>query len=279
MASFWKKTLAITAAVLVGAVTVFAVILYAYSVEQNKTIVATPYTVTHPQIPASFEGKRIVQVSDLHNADFGTQLTDLVRAQDPDIIVATGDWMSKEDTDIAAGKKQMKALTEIAPVFYVAGNHEAWSPLCAELMIYLEEIGVAVLESRAVDWTVGGESVQLVGMFDTEFSTHMYRDMAPHIEEQRYSILLYHRPEYIDEALSFNVDLMISGHTHGGQIRLPYIGALYVPNQGWFPQYDVGKFTFGDATMIVSQGLGIGTATRILTPPEICVITLDSPLV
>ncbi|MBQ3094757.1 MAG: metallophosphoesterase, partial [Clostridia bacterium] len=273
-----KKILIVTAAVLAAAVAVCAVGLCLYSVEQNKTIITTSYTVTHPQIPAAFEGKRIVQVTDLHNADFGTSLTETVKAQNPDIIVATGDWMSKEDTDITAGKEQMKALTEIAPVFYVAGNHEAWSPLCAELLIYLDEIGVTILESRAVDWIVDGESVQLVGVFDPEFAMWLQRDLAPLVETDRYSILLFHRPEYIEEVVSLGADLIFSGHSHGGQIRLPFIGPIYAPNQGWFPKYDVGRFLCGEATMIVSQGLGVGTAMRILTPPEVVTVVLDSPL-
>ncbi len=274
-----KKTVL---AVLAGAALlciVFVTTLLVYSAHQNQTIHVTAYTVTHAQIPASFEGKRLVQLTDLHNKDFGEELTELVRSLSPDVIVVTGDWIGKIDTDITVAKKQASALVGIAPIYYVAGNHEASTSLWPELEQHLRDIGFVILENEAVEWEEDGETIQLVGVFDPEFSTHLWRDYAPLVKDELYSVLLYHRPERIDEAVSFGADLVLSGHTHGGQIRLPWIGSVYAPNQGWFPAYDVGEYTFGDTTMIVGQGLGESVYFRVLTPPEVVVVTLDSPLI
>lgn len=271
------KILAIIVAAVILLTCGGGVAIYAYSVEQNKTIVVTPYTVSHKQIPASFGGKRIVQVSDLHNKDFGDQMIQAVAKQDPDIIVITGDWISRNTRDdITPAKRQAEALTQIAPVYYVTGNHEAWASRWSELYIALLECGVTVMENDALLWEENGEAVQLLGMFDPEFSAHLVYHVEPNVKEEYYNILLMHRPEYAPDAAACGIDLMFSGHTHGGQIRLPLIGSLYAPDQGWFPEYDVGRFEVGDMTMILTQGLGEATSMRILTPPEIVVVTLQS---
>ncbi len=273
----WLKALCIVMAVVVLLGGIGTVLLVRYSKKQNETILVTSYTVTHEQIPKAFDGKKIVHLTDLHNNDFGDQLTQKVIAAKPDIIVITGDWIGYADTDITPAKEQLKALVGIAPIYYVAGNHEAVSPKWAELYNRLVRCGVTVMESHAVLWEEDGEAVQLVGMFDPEFSMHLWRDMAPLVEKDRYTIFLSHRPEYAEEAVEYGADLILSGHTHGGQIRLPWIGSVYAPDQGWFPKYDVGCFTEDEATLIVSQGLGESVYMRILCPPEMVVITLDAP--
>lgn len=283
MTAFFHKTwvrrtvYAATVLAILTAVSVLGLIVV--SCVQNQTIRVTPYTVTHKDIPAAFDGKRIVQLSDLHNCDFGDRLTTLVKEQSPDIIVITGDWIGENDTDITVAKRQAAALCGIAPIYYVAGNHESQSAFNTELFVYLEELGFIVLDSEAAEWRIGDEAIQLIGMYDPEFSTHLYRDAAPYVKTDMYSVLLFHRPEYFKTAVSLDFDLILSGHAHGGQIRLPLIGALYAPNQGWFPEYDVGRYTEGDTTMIVNQGLGVSVLMRVLAPPEITVITLDSPYV
>ncbi|MBR5135072.1 MAG: metallophosphoesterase family protein [Clostridia bacterium] len=270
------KIVAIVTAVAVLLATVCAVSLVLYSQKQNETILVSPYTVSHAEIPAAFDGKRIVHLSDLHNCDFGDQLAEKVKAQSPDIIVITGDWIGKNDTDIAVAKRHIKELVEIAPIYYVPGNHEAESAVWDEFYAFVLSVGVIVMENVAIDWTIGDERVQLVGVFDPEFSTHLRRDYAPLVREELYSIMLYHRPESFEETANYGADLLFCGHTHGGQIRLPFIGAIYAPSQYWFPTYDVGRFESGGSTMIISQGLGQSVYMRVLTPPEIVVVTLRS---
>ena len=276
----FKKVRRIALRVMLVLIAVFLVemtVLVFISLEQNKTIMVTEYTVTHAEIPAAFEGKRIVHLTDLHNKDHGTALSELVRRQNPDLILITGDWITRTNDDITTAKRQAELLVGIAPIYYVAGNHEAMSPHYAELSIHLQSLGIEVLQNRAVDWTVEGESIQLVGLFDPDFGYLPELTLPRLIEEEAYSILLYHRPELLETVSACGADLVLSGHTHGGQIRLPLIGAVYGPDQGLFPKYDVGRFQSGDTEMIISQGLGEGAYMRILTPPEVVVITLDSP--
>lgn len=275
MTRVWKRLL--TAVLLLTATLLLltaGVVLY--SVWQNQTITVREYTVSHKQIPSAFDGKRIVQLTDLHNKDFGDELVEHVRSLSPDILVITGDWIGMNDRDITPAKTQASALAKLAPTYYVAGNHEAASPVWNELRTHLETIGITILENTAVRLEQNGEAIQLAGMFDPEFSTHLWRDFAPLVEHELYTVLLFHRPEYMEEAMGFGADLILSGHTHGGQIRLPFIGAVFAPNQGWFPRYDVGRFDSGDSTMIIGQGLGESVYMRILTPPEIVVVNLQS---
>ncbi len=275
----WVRVTAYVMAVIMVLSLIGGIALIIYSAEQNKTIILSEYTVTHADIPAAFEGKRILQLTDFHNTDFGEQLTTFVKAQAPDIIVITGDWISRDDSDIAVAKRQANALVGIAPVYYVAGNHEAYSPFYEELCTYFDSLGFFLLDSATTEWREGDEAVQMIGLYDPEFSTHLHRDAAPLVDEERYTILLYHRPEYLEQAAEHKMDLVLSGHSHGGQVRLPLIGAVYASNQGLFPKYDRGRFTCGETTMIVSQGLGQSSFMRILTPPEVVVVTLDSPYV
>lgn len=271
-----KKTVLGIGAVMVALCVIFGAVLGICSAFQNRTVHVSEYIVAHDDIPAAFDGKRIVQLTDLHNKDFGDRLTALVRSLEPDILVITGDWIGMTDKDITVAKRQASALTDIAPVYFVTGNHEKESPLWGELRAHLESCGITVLENTSAYWEEDGEKVQLVGIFDPEFSTHLWRDFEPLVEKERYSVLLYHRPEYFEEAAGYGADLILSGHTHGGQIRLPWIGAVYAPNQGFFPRYDVGRFDTDGSTMIVGQGLGESVYFRILTPPEVVAVTLQS---
>ena len=271
-----KRILLVVCIVLAVMLLMYAAVLAVYSAEQNKTVIISEYTVEHDDIPVAFDGKRIVHLTDLHNKDFGGELETLVAAQHPDIIVITGDWIGFTDDDITPAKEQVAALTAIAPVYFTAGNHEKESLLWPDLEAHLLSCGVTVLDNKAVDWTIGDEMVQLIGVFDPEFSTHLWREFAPLVQEEQYTVLLYHRPEYMEKAAEYHADLILSGHTHGGQIRLPLIGAVFAPNQGWFPKYDVGRFDVDSTTMIVGQGLGESVYFRILTPPEIVTVTLKS---
>ena len=246
-----------------------------YSLWQNTTIGVSRYTIESDKIPAAFDGCRIVQLSDLHNADFGSQLVETVRAEQPDIIVLTGDWITYTDTDITVAKAYLPVLCDIAPVYYVAGNHEARAPLGAELTQALIDSGVTLLENRAVLWTKGTQSVNLIGVYDPEYSTHLYKELPRLVDGERYNILLYHRPEQLEECAAYGVDLVLSGHAHGGQVRLPLIGGLFAPNQGLFPRYTAGIYTEAHTTMVVSRGLGNAVwLPRILNPPEIVTVTL-----
>ncbi len=271
-----KKRILYVCIALFAAMAVFAAVLGVYSAHQNKTVLISSYTVEHEDIPAAFDGKRIVQLSDLHNKNYGGELAELVAAQKPDIIVITGDWIGMLDEDITPAKEQATALVDIAPVYYVAGNHEYYTSRWEELKSHLQSVGVTILQNETVDWQIGEDAVQLVGIFGPDFNGVPDPYLASLVREDAFSVVLYHHPEYYERAVEHHVDLMFCGHTHGGQIRLPLIGAVFAPDQGWFPQYDAGRFDTGGTTMIISQGLGESVYMRILTPPEIVTVTLKS---
>jgi predicted MPP superfamily phosphohydrolase len=236
------------------------------------------------------DGFRIAQVSDLHNAEFGEDnktLIALLSRTEPDIIVLTGDLIDSRQTDIDIALDFVRQAMEIAPVYYVSGNHESRVGEYVLLKAGMEEIGVAVLENRKVQIIREGEHVTLMGIDDPSFRAgYLFGDAASiaqqEIENQcsdsdGYTILLSHRPELFDLYVDTGMDLVFSGHAHGGQFRLPFLGGLVAPNQGFFPRYDAGRFTNENTTMIVSRGVGNSIfPIRFNNRPEIVLVTLGN---
>lgn len=274
-----KKTiLALCAAALLA--------LVIWTVWGNTALVLTEYTVQDPDIPAAFDGFRIVQVSDLHNGEIGREngrLLELIRAAQPDIIAITGDLIDSRHTDIPVALAFAERAVEIAPCYYVTGNHESrMEAEYARLKAGLLALGVAVLENEKVELDRSGETIQLLGVLDPAFETHyrtteaatMEKNLAS-LSQEGYQILLSHRPEFMDLYTQYDIDLVLSGHAHGGQVRLPYIGGLFAPSQGIFPKYDGGLFEEGQTKMLVSRGIGSSIIPlRFNNRPEVVLITL-----
>ena len=252
-------------------------------------------TLSGSSLPASFSGFRIAHVSDLHNTEFGkdnTKLLRMISESRPDIIVITGDLVDSNRTDIDVALAFAGKSAEIAPTYYVSGNHEAYiSQQEYEILkTGLETAGVTVLEDEAVRLERNGEEIALIGLADPDFTVKsnlfgevpamtMTKLKSLTSEENIYTILLCHRPELFDTYVSSQVNLVLSGHTHGGQFRFPFIGGLIAPNQGFFPKYDAGLFTEGNTNMIISRGLGNSVIPlRFNNRPELIVIELDLAL-
>jgi predicted MPP superfamily phosphohydrolase len=253
----------------------------------NLTVGVTHYTVESSRLPESFDNYKIAVISDLHNAEFGKDNIDIVRKvkrQNPDIIAITGDFVDSNRTDIELAVSLARQLVEIAPCYYVMGNHEVWLfERFEELQQKLLDAGVTVLRNETVEITRNEESIQIAGLddpdyYDTVISFHK-SILNTNIKEMNltddYCILLSHRPEVFEVYVANNIDLVLSGHTHGGQFRIPFVGGYYAPNQGKFPKYDAGKFTENMTTMIVSRGIGNSIIpVRINNRPEIVVVEL-----
>lgn len=253
----------------------------------NGRITVTEYTVSDSEIPESFNGYRIVQVSDLHNAEFGKDnilLLGMIKELQPDIILLTGDLIDSYHTNVDISLRFVQQVVDIAPAYYVTGNHEVRIPEDYQrLKTGMEAAGVTVLDS-AVTLERNSETVTLLGVPDpsaTGLHPEFYTQITDRLLEEKvtgdmcYRILLCHRPEVFEAFEDNGIDLAFSGHTHGGQIRLPLIGALFSPDQGLFPQYDMGIFTEEDTTMIISRGLGNSSFPfRVNCPPEIVAVTL-----
>lgn len=264
------------------------ILIAIWIVRGNNQIKLTEYIITSTKVPESFTCFEIAQVSDLHNAELGeenSKLLELLSEVEPHIIVLTGDLIDSRHTDIEIALDFAGKAAQIAPVYYVSGNHEARVPVYEELNMGLTEAGVTVLENQKVQITRNGESITLMGIQDPSFRTDYLFGDAESIsrqaiselqnESEDFTVLLSHRPELFELYVDTGVDLVFSGHAHGGQFRLPFIGGLVAPNQGFFPKYDAGLFKKENTTMIVSRGLGNSIIPfRINNSPEIVVAEL-----
>lgn len=264
--------------------------LLIWTIWDNMALEVNEYEITSNRIPKSFNGFRIAQVSDLHNAEFGEgncKLIELLSQTHPDIIVLTGDLIDSRHTDIQIALDFCRSAIEIAPVYYINGNHEARVREYEDLKIGMEEAGIIILEDEKVQLELEGECITLVGIQDPSFTTdYLFGDAestaaatlsALQNESDGYTVLLSHRPELFDVYVASNIDLVFSGHAHGGQFRLPVIGGLYAPNQGILPKYDAGLFSKDNTTMIVSRGVGNSIIPiRFNNRPEIIVVTLNN---
>lgn len=255
----------------------------------------TVLTVTDYEVAAPVESPlSIVQLTDLHGHSFGEnneRLIALVAEQTPDLIFMTGDMLDKTDESPASLCALVEALAQIAPVYYCYGNHEYdWMDTHGEsLTPALTQAGATVLDVAYVDVEMAGMSLRIGGYHGFYRQPHMFRvteeqkaqelEFCENFEDtDRYKILLCHIPtawldwEYIDR---YPVDLVLSGHYHGGQIRLPLVGGLYAPYAGLFPKYTQGMYTGRTATCILSRGLGSSPGIpRINNLPEILTIRL-----
>ena len=256
----------------------------------NTALTVSRITVRGARIPAGFDGFRIAQVSDLHDAEFGEgneKLLDMLAECEPDIIVMTGDLIDANRTDIDLTLRFAEGAVDIAPVYYVTGNHEGAVMEYWILREGMAAFGVILQSDRMCRLTRGGDTLLLAGLDDPNFATReeiaegfpaMIENKLARLTDggDEYTVLLAHRPEYIDSYIAGGADLVLSGHAHGGQIRLPFIGGLAAPGQGLFPKYDAGLYSVGGSDMIVSRGLGNSLfPLRVNNRPEIVLITLE----
>ena len=275
---------------------VFAVVatillgLISWTAWGNTALELNHYTISSDRLTEAFDGYRIAHVSDLHNTEMGKdneKLLDMLQEADPDIIAITGDIIDSRNTDIDVALQFTKDAMEIAPCYYVTGNHEARVSEYDELKEGMIELGVVVLEDGRIELEQSGETITLLGVKDPSFQTdYLFGDSETVMqsklqeivnEEGSYTILLSHRPELFEVYTESKVDLVLSGHAHGGQFRLPFVGGLVAPNQGLFPKYDAGLYTEENTNMIVSKGIGNSILPfRFNNRPEVILIDLYS---
>jgi len=264
-------------------------ILILWTAWGNTALELNTYTIHSRELPDAFDGYRIAQVSDLHNAEFGAgnqRLLEMLREAEPDMIAITGDLIDSRRTDLAVALAFAEEAVQIAPCYYVSGNHEARVSEYQELKAGLAAVGVAVLDDAQVKIEVSGESITVIGVNDPSFSADYLSGDAAVIdqklselvaEDPGFTLLLSHRPELFDIYVAHDMDLVLTGHAHGGQFRLPLIGGLVAPNQGLFPKYDAGLYSEGNTNMIVSRGIGNSIIpVRFNNRPEVVLIELES---
>ena len=251
-------------------------VLLLWTLWGNTALTVTEYTIQNSKIPSAFDGFRIAQVSDLHNAQFGAdneKLLALLADTKPDMIAITGDLLDSRQTDMEIAICFVQECAKIAPTYYVPGNHEARIPSAyTSLINEMDTVGIRVLENESIALERKGSSITLTGLMDPDFGTTW-----PYASGDSYQILLSHRPELFDWYVRYGFDLVLTGHAHGGQFRLPFIGGLFAPHQGFLPKYTSGVHTQGGTSMVVSRGLGNSAfPLRFNNRPELIVITLKA---
>lgn len=248
-----------------------------FSYYQNNSLSTSTFTLSAAKIK---EPIKVVQLSDLHSKQFGkhqNHLVKQVKKLDPDIITFTGDLVDSKAYDEQKSITLMEELVQIAPTYYVTGNHEFWSGKFPVLEEKLRQAGVYVLRNEQILVKVGKETINLIGVDDLTFLSNE-EELAEIVDslshEEHFNLLLSHRPELL--SLYGKVDLVLTGHAHGGQVRLPFIGGIVAPDQGFIPKYTAGMYKKEDTIMIVNRGLGNSIIPqRIFNRPEIVEVVLE----
>ena len=260
---------------------VLAILVVLTLIALDERLILRTYTVVSPKLTAEV---RLAVVTDFHSSDNADDVAAMVASCAPDAVLMVGDMF---DDDIANRPTErtlslMRQLSAQYPCYYVSGNHEAWTGEMDALYQQTEEAGVTVLRMSSGVLTVRGQRIALCGIPDPY---EMVFSGAPDTEEQLrqaledvdsadFTVLLAHRPELLAKYAQFPLDLVVSGHAHGGQVRIPgVLNGLYAPNQGWFPKLAGGAYTQGGTTLIVSRGLAVRTRLpRIFNRPEVVLV-------
>lgn len=260
---------------------VLAILVALTLIALNERLILRTYTVVSPKLTAEV---RLAVVTDFHSSDNADDVVAMVASCAPDTVLMVGDLFD-DDTQNRPTERTlslMRQLSALYPCYYVSGNHEAWTGEMDALYQQTEEAGVTVLRMSSGVLTVRGQRIALCGIPDPY---EMVFSGAPDTEEQLrqaledvdsadFTVLLAHRPELLAKYAQFPLDLVVSGHAHGGQVRIPgVLNGLYAPNQGWFPKLAGGAYTQDGTTLIVSRGLAVRTRLpRIFNRPEVVLV-------
>jgi len=261
------------------ALTIACIVAFFYI--NNEWLIVSEHTVESSKIPTAFDGYRIVQISDLHDATFGEnqqRLVNKIRRAKPNMIVITGDLIDSNRYNLQSSLTVIDQIVELAEVYYVTGNHEVATNDVNRIKEELTARGVRVLSNESVTITRDDTSLSLTGIEDPLMGLQA-ADMltTANIPHENFTMLLAHRPEDFSAYVDEEIDLTFSGHAHGGQFRIPLLGGLVAPGQGYFPEYTAGVYEQGQSKLVVSRGLGNSIIPiRIFNLPEIIVVTLIS---
>ncbi len=274
------------------AVILFVLVISIWTVWQNLTVGITKYDITLKNLQKNADGMKIVHLSDIHNWDMGLSRKYILQEIEsfiPDFIAISGDLVDSRHTDVKTALELVSELSDIAPIYFVTGNHEAFLSTVEwqDLKEGLESLGVHILRNDACTLP-NFENIEIIGMDDPRWSLSKgeryynkelsisSEDVNKLASDDKFTILLSHRPEYFEAYGKSKADIALCGHVHGGQIRLPFVGGLYGSTQGFFPRYDGGIYRSDDFVMVVSRGIG-GSAFpfRFNNQPEVVFIRLN----
>lgn len=272
----------------IGVFTAAILVISLFLYWQNNDIVVRNIEYINEKIPPEFKGFRILHISDLHNKQFGKNQVNIIKLVDnekPDIIVITGDIIDANRTDTEIALELIKGISEIAPIYYVTGNHESEAREYEMLADEMSKLGVVVMANNKEKIVRDKGSIYICGTNDLGFIDrsigikNMKNEFKDRLDalgienKEDFQILLSHRPEFFEYYKEAGFDLVFSGHAHGGQIRIPLVGGLIAPGQGVFPSYTTGPYYWEQSALIVSRGLGNSKFPfRVFNRPElVCV--------
>ncbi len=247
-----------------------------------KTVI---YTVDTEKLTHSV---RLALITDLHACSYGNEQETLINAidkQDPDVVLLGGDIfddaISYDNAEVL-----LKVISKKYPCYYVTGNHEYWSNDISRILDIVQSYGIAVLDGAVETLDIRGQFINICGVDDPEAKEYtgtnygileQLKKIGTASENGYYTVLLAHRPELVNTYLKYGFDIILSGHAHGGQWRIPgLLNGLLAPNQGFLPKYAGGRYDFNSRTMIVSRGLARETTRipRIFNRPELVFVNL-----
>lgn len=253
---------------------------------KGKYLEVNHYELASTKLPAAFNNYKIVHLSDLHNETFGQHQKDLIDkilAEDPDLIVVSGDSVDRYTGNWENSMTVLEELAKVKPVYFSTGNHEYWSSIHKDSAAILAETGAIYLKNENLWIEKNGQKISLSGIDDPWYFEEeggfkrTLLDMSRELPEG-FHMLISHRPERQEQYIEAGFDLVFAGHAHGGQIRLPFTQGLIAPNQGLFPKLTGGLHEKKDKFLMISRGLGNPLKyPRFFNGPEIVVLTLKTP--
>lgn len=260
---------------------VLAILVILTLIALDERLILRTYTVASPKLTAEV---RLAVVTDFHSSDNADDVVAMVASCAPDAVLLVGDLFD-DDTQNRPTERTLSLMRQLSaqyPCYYVSGNHEAWTGEMDALYQQTEEAGVTVLRMSSGVLTVRGQRIALCGIpdpYEMVFSgapdtEEQIRQAMENVDSADFIVLLTHRPELLAKYAQFPLDLVVSGHAHGGQVRIPgVLNGLYAPNQGWFPKLAGGAYTQDGTTLIVSRGLAVRTRLpRIFNRPEVVLV-------
>ena len=255
----------------------------------NSRLHVTRYTFRHPDVPENFDGYRILFLSDMHDAPFGEQALEIIRETEPDLLLFGGDLVQLPGWSVEEAAAIARGVGGSIPMYAVSGNHESQNEAYWEMVSYLWDEGVTWLEDDSVWLEKDGQGICLIGLKDCghndpvdeetlEEMVWTTQELCPE-DDSAFVMLLAHRANLYPALKDTGVDLILSGHLHGGVVRLPFVGGLVGHENGeltLFPRYAYGFYQEGEAAMIVSGGCDWNPEKkRWFNPPELVLVTLE----
>lgn len=270
-------------------IVLFSLLLIIGLFYENKILKITNYPIISDNLSNEFNNYKIIQISDYHNEEskiLNKELILNIKKEKPNIIVITGDLIDANNPNFKIAIDFIKKIKNFAPIYFVSGNHEASISNYEDLKLKLKEQGVIVLDNEIAVIEKESSKINIIGISDPKIVHDDYvKDSniinknleSINYDNNLFSILLTHRPEVFNIYTEKNIDLVLAGHAHGGQFRIPFIGGVIAPNQGLLPKYTSGIFKENNTNMIVNRGIGNSIIPlRINNRPELVIITLKN---